>query len=254
MKDQRPRYTLGWRVGNHIYVAGQLPFDKDGNLLGKGDIKAQTRRIFEQIKMIVEAGGGKISRAVRRGALGVLRAQSARQHAGADRKPRDPRRTHRDRGRRGARRLRAPTMPKILVIHGAGMNMRGKVQLDVFGPMTLPEYDERIRGYAKELGVEVEIFHSNVEGEIVNKLYAANDAGVDAAIFNPAAFGSGYPALVAALSQVKFPTTEVHISNPIRRGPASQTAAVSQSVVAGFGIAGYALALRGIRDQLAAKK
>ncbi len=143
---------------------------------------------------------------------------------------------------------------KFLVIHGAGMNMRGKVQLDVFGPMTLPEYDERIRGYAKELGVEVEIFHSNVEGEIVNKLYAANDAGVDAAIFNPAAFGSGYPALVAALSQVKFPTTEVHISNPIRRGPASQTAAVSQSVVAGFGITGYALALRGIRDQLAAKK
>jgi 3-dehydroquinate dehydratase-2 len=112
-------------------------------------------------------------------------------------------------------------MPKILVIHGAGMNMRGKVQLDVFGPMTLPEYDERIRGYAKELGVEVE---------------------------------SGYPAPIAALSQVKFPTTEVHISNPIRRGPASQTAAVSQSVVAGFGIAGYALALRGIRDQLAAKK
>ena len=49
-------------------------------------------------------------------------------------------------------------MPKILVIHGAGMNMRGKVQLDVFGPMTLPEYDERIRGYGKELGVEVEIF------------------------------------------------------------------------------------------------
>ena len=145
-------------------------------------------------------------------------------------------------------------MPNILIVHGAGMNMRGKVQLDVFGPMTLPEYDERIRGYAKELGVEVEIFHSNVEGEIVNKLYAANDAGVDAAIFNPAAFGSGYPALVAALSQVKFPTTEVHISNPIRRGPASQTAAVSQSVVAGFGISGYALALRGIRDQLAAKK
>jgi len=43
------------------------------------------------------------------------------------------------------------------VIHGAGMNMRGKVQVDVFGPMTLPQYDERIRGYAKELGVEVEI-------------------------------------------------------------------------------------------------
>ncbi|HVC52888.1 MAG TPA: type II 3-dehydroquinate dehydratase [Stellaceae bacterium] len=145
-------------------------------------------------------------------------------------------------------------MAKILVIHGAGMNMRGKVQLEIFGPMTLPEYDERIRSYAAELGVEVEIFHSNIEGEIVNRLYRANDEGFDAAIFNPAAFGTGYPALVAALSQVKFPTTEVHISNPIRRGPASQTASVSQSIVAGFGVAGYALALRGIRDQLAAKK
>ena len=62
-------------------------------------------------------------------------------------------------------------MPKVLVIHGAGMNMRGKVQLDIFGPMTLPQYDEQIRGYAKELGVDVEIFHSNIEGEIVNRLY-----------------------------------------------------------------------------------
>ncbi len=139
-------------------------------------------------------------------------------------------------------------MAKVLVIHGAGMNMRGKVQLDVFGPMTLPEYDERIRGYAAELGLEVEIFHSNIEGEIVNRIYEANDRAIDAAIFNPAAFGSGYPAIVAALSQVKFPTIEVHISNPIRRGPASQTAAVSRGIVAGFGIDGYALALRGIRD------
>src|ERR1700744_686489 len=145
-------------------------------------------------------------------------------------------------------------MPKILVIHGAGMNMRGKVQLEIFGPMLLPEYDEKIRGFAKDLGVEVEIFHSNVEGEIVNKIYAAADSGIDAAIFNPAAFGSGYPALIAAISQVKFPTIEVHISNPIRRGPASQTAAVSQGVVAGFGINGYELALRGLRDLLAAKK
>src|SRR5579863_7408734 len=74
-------------------------------------------------------------------------------------------------------------MAKILIIHGAGMNMRGKVQLDIFGPMTLPEYDERIRGYAAELGLDVEIFHSNVEGEVVNKIYGANDQGFDAAIF-----------------------------------------------------------------------
>ena len=58
------------------------------------------------------------------------------------------------------------------------MNMRGKVQTEIFGKMTLPEYDEKIRGYASELGVDIEIFHSNIEGEVVNKLYEANDAAL----------------------------------------------------------------------------
>jgi len=53
-------------------------------------------------------------------------------------------------------------MPRVLVIHGAGMNMRGNASVDIFGPMTRLEYDEGIRGDAKDLGVEVEIFHSNV--------------------------------------------------------------------------------------------
>ena len=142
-------------------------------------------------------------------------------------------------------------MPKILIVHGAGMNMRGKAQIDVFGPMTLPEYDEHIRKYAKELGVEIEIFHSNIEGVVVNRLYAANDGDIGAAIFNPAGFSRGYPALTAAIGQVRFPTIELHISNPMRRGPASDTVAVSRGVVAGFGVAGYYLALRGLRDMLA---
>ena len=138
---------------------------------------------------------------------------------------------------------------KVLVIHGAGMNMRGKAQVEIFGPMTLPEYDARIRAYAQELGIEVEIFHSNIEGEVINRLYEANDRGFDAAIFNPAGFARGYPALVAAIGQVKFPTIELHISNPVRRGPVSETATVSQGMVTGFGIAGYALALRGLKDR-----
>jgi len=145
-------------------------------------------------------------------------------------------------------------MAKILVLHGAGMNMRGKVQVDLFGPMQLPDYDRKIREYAEELGLEVEIFHSNLEGEVINRIYAAHEQGFAGAIFNPALFATGYPALVAALSQVAFPTIEVHISNPLRRGPASQTSAVSLGVIAGFGVAGYALALRGLRDHLAASK
>jgi 3-dehydroquinate dehydratase-2 len=111
---------------------------------------------------------------------------------------------------------------KILVIHGAGMNMRGKAQVDVFGPITLPEYDAAIRRYAAELGVEVEIFHSNIEGETINRLYAAHDdPTIDAAIINPNGYTRGYPALVNAIGQVRFPTIEVHISNPARRGVVS---------------------------------
>ena len=127
------------------------------------------------------------------------------------------------------------------------MNMRGKVQTETFGTMTLPEYDAQIRKYAAELGVEIDIFHSNIEGEVVNRLYAANDEGFDGAVFNPAGFSRGYPALVAAIGQVKFPTIEVHISNPVRRGPVSDTATVSRGIVAGFGVEGYYLALRGLR-------
>ncbi len=137
-------------------------------------------------------------------------------------------------------------MTRFLVIHGAGMNMRGKAQVEVFGKMTLPEYDTQIRVYAAGLGVAVEIFHSNIEGEVINRVYQAHDEGFDAAIINPAGFTRGYPALVAALGSVKFPTIEVHISNPARRGMHSDVATASLGAVAGFGIAGYELAMRGL--------
>ena len=145
-------------------------------------------------------------------------------------------------------------MSKILVIHGSGMNMRGKAQLDVFGPMTLPQYDEHIRKYASELGMEVDIFHSNVEGEVINKFYAAHDGGADGAIINPAGYSTGHPALTAAISQVRFPTFELHISNPARRGRISEVGQVARGVVTGFGIFGYSLALRGLKEILAAGK
>ncbi len=139
------------------------------------------------------------------------------------------------------------------MVHGAGMNMRGKAQLEIFGPMTLPEYDKHIRQYASELGVEVEIFHSNIEGEVINKFYDAHDRCVDAAIINPAGYTSGHPALVAAIAQVKFPTVEVHISNPARRGGVSDIAKSARGVVTGFGVFGYRLALAGLLDIIAKK-
>jgi 3-dehydroquinate dehydratase-2 len=147
-------------------------------------------------------------------------------------------------------RWKGNVMAKVLIVHGAGMNMRGKTQIDIFGPMTLPEYDEHIRKYASGLGVEIEIFHSNIEGEVINKFYEADERGIDAAIINPAGYTTGHPALMNAISQVRFPTIELHISNPARRGRESEIARVSRGVVTGFGIFGYYVALRGIQELL----
>ena len=140
-------------------------------------------------------------------------------------------------------------MKRILVIHGAGMSMRGRAAIETFGPMTLPEYDAKIRLYAEALGVGVEIFASNIEGEIINRLYSAHDEGFAGAIINPGGHMRGYPALVAAIGLVGFPTWEVHISNPARRGVVSEIATACVGTVTGFGVAGYELALRGIRDR-----
>lgn len=136
-------------------------------------------------------------------------------------------------------------MTKILVIHGAGMNMRGKVGVEVFGPMTLPEYDEKIAGYAKELGVEVKCFHSNIEGEVANAIYEAHDDGTDAIVINPAGFTQGAVILLAALRQVNVPSTEVHITNPTARGGASVVLPACNRSVYGYGIYGYYLAMKG---------
>ena len=137
-------------------------------------------------------------------------------------------------------------MTKILVLHGLGMNMRGKVQTHIFGTQTLDEYDARINEYAAAVGVEVEIFHSNIEGEVVNKLYEAHDGGeIAAALFNPAAYSSGHPGVVAAIAQVDFPVYEIHISNPASRGGRSEVAGVCQGVITGFGLYGYYMGMRG---------
>lgn len=145
-------------------------------------------------------------------------------------------------------------MSKVLIMHGAGMNMRGKAMVDVFGPMTLPQYDEHIRKYAAELGMEIEIFHSNIEGEVINKFYEAHEKGIDGAIINPASYMMGYPALMAAISQVRFPTIELHVSNPARSGRISEMARVCRGVVTGFGVFGYYVALRGLAELIKAQK
>ena len=138
-------------------------------------------------------------------------------------------------------------MTKILVVHGAGINMRGKVAVDIFGPETMDDYNRVIHEFADELGISVEIFHSNIQGEIVNAFYAAHDGDIDAAVINPAGFTASAPALVAAIGLVRFPTVEVHITNPTARGNNSSVSPACKGVVLGFGLEGYYLALHGAK-------
>lgn len=140
-------------------------------------------------------------------------------------------------------------MSNILVIHGAGIDMRGKTQIDIFGSETMEDYNSTIIKYAEQLEFTVDIFHSNIEGEIINKLYEGQTTGkYVAAIINPAGFSLGYPALSAAISQVEYPTIEVHISNPAKRGFNSDIATVCKGSITGLGLHGYYVAMKSILD------
>ena len=138
-------------------------------------------------------------------------------------------------------------MTKVLVIQGAGMNMRGKSQLDIFGLTTLDQIDEQVLGYAEGLGIDVEIYHSNIEGEVVNAIYDAHDRQIDAAVINPAGYTTTTGPLRAAITQVGFPFIEVHASNPTARGTVSNVLPVCKGSVYGFGVYGYYLALEAVK-------
>src|SRR5712692_1834303 len=108
---------------------------------------------------------------------------------------------------------------KVLIIQGAGMNMRGKVDIEIFGSMTLEQLNDTIRGYASKVGVDVEFCQSNIEGEVVNALYAAHDGEVDAALINPAGYMRTTGPLPTAIGQVRFPVIEVHVSKSPAASP-----------------------------------
>ncbi|MEE2881270.1 MAG: type II 3-dehydroquinate dehydratase [Chloroflexota bacterium] len=138
-------------------------------------------------------------------------------------------------------------MTKVLVIQGAGMNMRGKSQVEIFGTDTLEQINEQVKGYAEGLGVDVKFVHSNIEGEVINALYEAHENGTDAALMNPAGYTTTTGPIRAAISQVGFPVIEVHASNPTSRGTVSTIQPVCKGSVYGFGVYGYYLALEAVK-------
>jgi 3-dehydroquinate dehydratase-2 len=138
-------------------------------------------------------------------------------------------------------------MTKVLVIQGAGMNMRGKSQVEIFGTDTLEQINEQVKGYAEGLGVDVTFIHSNIEGEVINALYEAHEDGTDAALMNPAGYTTTAGPIRAAISQLGFPVIEVHAFNPTSRGTVSTIQPVCKGSIYGFGVYGYYLALEAVK-------
>jgi 3-dehydroquinate dehydratase-2 len=134
---------------------------------------------------------------------------------------------------------------KIAVIQGPNLNMLGIREQNIYGPMTLDQIHQQMKGSAEQNGVELEFFQSNLEGEIVDKIQECLGT-VDGIIINPAAYSHTSIAIADAISAVNLPVVEVHISNIYKREEFRQksvTATASLGVITGFGPFGYHMGL-----------
>ena len=134
---------------------------------------------------------------------------------------------------------------KILVLNGPNLNMLGIREPAVYGKGTYRELEEFISGAAGEIGVEVEIFQSNHEGAIVDRIQTAYGK-CDAIVINPAAYTHTSVAILDALKAVALPVVEVHLSDVDAREDFRRFSYVSlaaEKVIKGKGFQGYAEAI-----------
>ncbi len=136
-------------------------------------------------------------------------------------------------------------MKKILVIHGPNLNLLGNREEDIYGTVTIGEINSDLMKMARTKKVKIEILQSNHEGEIADAIGKAR--GVFSAILiNPAAYTHTSVAIRDAISAVRIPTVEVHLSNIYAREEFRHTsliAPVAKGQISGFGKASYLLGL-----------
>lgn len=143
-------------------------------------------------------------------------------------------------------------MPKVLVLHGPNLNQLGKREPNVYGRQTLAELNRRLVDLGRDWGLEVETFQSNHEGELIDRIHAA-EGRFDHLIINPGALTHYSYALRDALASVEVPAIEVHLSNIHNREAFrahSVTAPVVAGQIVGFGFLSYELALRVVAVRL----
>jgi len=139
---------------------------------------------------------------------------------------------------------------KILVLNGPNLNLLGLREPALYGKEDYAALCDRVRTHAAALGVDVELYQSNHEGDLVDKIQAAyGDA--DGIVINPGAYTHTSIALLDAVKAVSIPTVEVHISDVSKREDFRQISYIRLAciqTIMGHGIAGYLEAM----DALAA--
>jgi 3-dehydroquinate dehydratase-2 len=145
-------------------------------------------------------------------------------------------------------------MKKVLVVHGPNLNLIGRRETDVYGVTSVEEINEVMTAKAAQLGVALEVFQSNHEGEIVDKLQATDASAI---ILNPGAFTHYSLAIRDAVAAIEAPVVETHLSNIYAREEFRHTsviAPVSAGQISGFGPASYYLALEAAVGIIAASQ
>ena len=137
---------------------------------------------------------------------------------------------------------------KIAVVHGPNLRLLGRREPHVYGSATLDEINRDLRALAEDLGVEIDFYQSNHEGEILDYLEEASRR-VQGILINPAGLTHTSVSLRDGLAGVGLPMVEVHLSNPSAREVFrhhSFVAPIAVGTVAGFGKNSYLFGLRGL--------
>ena len=136
---------------------------------------------------------------------------------------------------------------KILVLHGINLNLFGKRDPAQYGTATLADIDAALQRLGTELGVQVETFQTNHEGEMAERIHRAHQHSVDAVVINAGAWTHYSYGLRDALAVLKCPVVEVHMSNVHAREAFrhhSVFAEIVKGQICGFGVDSYLLGLR----------
>lgn len=144
-------------------------------------------------------------------------------------------------------------MSKVLVLNGPNLNLLGSREPEHYGHASLDDINARLQKTATDAGHELEVFQSNAEHALVDRVQQAHQQGVDFIILNPAAFTHTSVALRDALSAVAIPFIEVHLSNVHAREDfrkSSYFSDIASGVISGLGAVGYELALEAVMQRL----